>query len=129
MADPMIAETVGTVFVVEDDPHIAEMLADILEEEGYRVQTGVNGMALKMALADPPGLILLDVMMPGMDGIEFCRLLRANPATVHTPVVFITAAPINLLASRLRTIAYNGLIRKPFSIDEILDTVRQHLAS
>lgn len=129
MASPATGEATGAVFVVEDDEQIAAMLADILEEEGYRVRTGVNGGALRQALAQPPDLILLDVMMPGMDGIEFCRLLRANPGTADVPVIFITAAPTELLAARLRTIAYNGLIRKPFTIDEILATVRRYVVA
>lgn len=128
MASPATSETARTIFVVEDDEQIATMLADILEDEGYRVHTGVNGSALRTALAQPPGMIFLDVMMPGMDGIEFCRLLRQNPATSKTPVVFITAAPIDILAPRLRTVSYEGLVRKPFTIQEILRTAERHMA-
>ena len=125
--EPATSEGASTVFVVDDDEQIAAMLSDLLEDEGYRVRTGVNGSALTAALADPPGLVLLDVMMPGLDGIEFCRLLRANPATANVPVIFITAAPTDLLAARLRTITYELLIRKPFTIDEILTSVGRYL--
>jgi DNA-binding response OmpR family regulator len=120
-------ERASAVFVVEDDEQIAAMLSDLLEDEGYRVRTGVNGTALTAALADPPALVLLDVMMPGLDGIEFCRRLKANPETANVPVVFITAAPTDLLAARLRTITYEQLIRKPFTIDEILASVDRFL--
>jgi CheY-like chemotaxis protein len=129
MARPGAGESGRTVFVVEDDEQIAGMLLDLLEDEGYRVWTGVDGMALTAALADPPALVLLDVMMPGMDGIEFCRRLKANPDTSHVPVVFITAAPTDLLAARLNTISYEGLIRKPFTIDEILNTVDRYVGA
>ena len=82
----------GRILVVEDDLHIAEVLTDLLEDEGYQVATGVNGNALIAALNDPPALILLDVMMPGMDGIEFCRQLKANQHTKGVPVVFVDPA-------------------------------------
>ena len=118
---------IGDIFVVEDDPQIAAMLADFLEDEGYRVRTGVNGAALLEALAAPPALVLLDVMMPGLDGIEFCRRFRANPATATVPVVFVTAAPPDLFAARLRTVEYQQLIRKPFTLSEILGSVRRYL--
>lgn len=117
----------GGIFVVEDDPQIAAMLADFLEDEGYRVRTGVNGDALREALAAPPALILLDLMMPGLDGIEFCRRFRANPATATVPVVFVTAAPPDLFEARLRTVEYQQLIRKPFTLSEILRSVQRYL--
>lgn len=117
------------IFVVEDDPQIKALLSDFLEDEGYFVRTGVNGSALIAALAEPPALVILDVMMPGIDGIEFCRQFRAHPATANVPVVFITAAPPDILATRLKTVRYEQLIRKPFTLDEILTTVHRYIAS
>ncbi len=117
----------GGIFVVEDDEQIARMLGDLLEDEGYRVRLGNNGSVLTTALAAPPELFLLDVMMPGIDGIEFCRRLRDYPATAQTPVIFITAAPTDMLAHRLSTITYEGLINKPFALDDILRVVRQYV--
>lgn len=116
----------GGIFVVEDDEQIARMLSDLLEDEGYRVRVGNNGSVLTNALAAPPDLFLLDVMMPGIDGIEFCRRLRDYPATAQTPVIFITAAPTDMLAHRLSTITYEGLINKPFALDDILGAVRRY---
>lgn len=121
--------TVGAIFVVEDDPQIAAMLSEFLEDEGYWVRTGVNGSALVTALAEPPAMVLLDVMMPGLDGIEFCRRFKANPDTANVPVVFITAAQTDLIAARLNTIRYEQLIRKPFTLDEILSTVHRYVAN
>lgn len=117
----------GDIFVVEDDPQIAAMLTDFLEDEGYQVRTGVNGGALAEALAAPPALVLLDLMMPGLDGIEFCRRFRDNPATATVPVVFVTAAPPGIFEARLRTVNYQQLIRKPFTLSEILSSVRHYL--
>jgi CheY-like chemotaxis protein len=123
----MTENAAGGIFVVEDDEQIARMLGDLLEDEGYRVRFGSNGAILTTALAAPPELFLLDVMMPGIDGIEFCRRLREHPATAQTPVIFITAAPIDMLAQRLSTIRYEGLINKPFALEDILRAVRRYV--
>ncbi len=117
----------STIFVVEDDPQIATMLADFLEDEGYAVHTGVNGSALLAAFRSPPDLILLDVMMPGLDGIEFCRQFKDNPRTAHIPVIFITAAATDLITARLKTVRYEKLIRKPFTLVEILNTIEYYV--
>ena len=117
----------GSILVVEDDLQIAAVLADLLEGEGYRVTTGVNGAAVDQALAHPPGLVLLDVMMPGMDGTEVCRRLNADPRTRDVPVVFLTAMPPHVLASRLAGCSYKSVIRKPFGLTEVLDAVERYL--
>ena len=119
----------GSVLVVEDDLHIAGVLTDLLEDEGYRVTTGVDGEALSTAFAAPPALVLLDVMMPGMDGIEFCRRLKSDPRTRDIPVVFVTAMPADVLAARLGDCPYEGVIRKPFTLTEVLDAVERHVAA
>ena len=118
-----------SVLVVEDDLHIAGVLTDLLEDEGYRVTTGVDGEALSTAFAAPPALVLLDVMMPGMDGIEFCRRLKSDPRTRDTPVVFVTAMPADVLTARLGDCPYEGVIRKPFTLTEVLDAVERHVAA
>jgi CheY-like chemotaxis protein len=120
-------QAVRSVLVVEDDPQIAGVLTDLLEDEGYRVATGVVGQGLAAALADPPNMILLDVMMPGMNGIEVCRRLKSDSRTQDVPVVFITAMPIDVLTGQLDNCPYEGVIRKPFLLLEIVETVRHHV--
>src|SRR3712207_2307298 len=115
------------VLIVEDEPGIAEILADLLADEGYAPAISVDGAALAAARADPPGLILLDAMMPGMDGPEVCRRLKADPRTRHVPVVFLTAMPPDILAARLGDCPHDGLIRKPFRLTEVLDVVERSL--
>lgn len=122
----MTENVAGGIFVVEDDHQIAQVLRDLLEDEGYQVRLGSNEGALQAAVAAPPALVLLDVMMPGMDGIEFCRRFKAEPSTAHVPVVFITAAPLDILADRFSTVTYEGFINKPFTLDEVLRTVQRY---
>ena len=81
-----------TILVVDDTPENIDVLSGILNQE-YRVKVALNGeRALKIAASDsPPDLILLDVMMPGMDGYEVCRRLKGDEATHDIPVIFVTA--------------------------------------
>ena len=117
----------GRILIVEDEAGIAEVLADLLGDEGYAPAVGVDGAALAAARADPPDLILLDAMMPGMDGPEVCRRLKADPRTRHIPVVFLTALPPEVLAARLGDCPHDGVLLKPFHLDDVLAVVRRHL--
>lgn len=79
------------ILVVDDTPANIDLMVGILEQD-YRVRAAVNGeRALKAVEANPPDLILLDVMMPGMDGYEVCRRLKSNPSSRDIPVIFVTA--------------------------------------
>lgn len=80
------------ILCVDDDPLLLQMLGDILRFHGYSVATASDGeTGLEAAGRERPNLIVLDVMMPGMDGFEVCRLLKADPATQAVPVIFLTA--------------------------------------
>jgi putative two-component system response regulator len=123
-----MADSAGRILIVEDEPAIAEILADLLADEGYETVLSVDGAALATAADDPPALILLDVMMPGMDGPEVCRRLKADPRTARVPVVFLTALPPHTLAARLGDAPHDGVILKPFTLESVLAVVRHHLA-
>jgi putative two-component system response regulator len=80
-----------TILVVDDQPQNLSLMSGLLEES-YNVKLAPSGArALSIATATPPDLILLDIMMPGMDGYEVCQFLKRNPATVNIPVIFLTA--------------------------------------
>lgn len=80
------------VLLVDDEPDIVELLKYNLEREGYQVSTALNGRdALKAAKANRPDLIVLDIMMPGMDGVEVCNQLRQLPEFKHTLITFLSA--------------------------------------
>ncbi len=84
--------TGAKILVVDDTPHNVKLLADILGAKGYAVSTAVNGEeALKKVASEPPDLILLDIMMPGLSGYDVCNRLRADPATALLPIVLCTS--------------------------------------
>ncbi len=80
------------ILCVDDDPLIRQMLGDILRFHGYAVMTAPDGeIGLQAARVERPDLILLDVMMPGMDGFEVCRRVKADPTMKSTPIIILTA--------------------------------------
>ncbi len=79
------------VLVVDDDAAIVELLEMALEDEGYHVHATCGAAALQLAHDLQPAVILLDVSMPGMDGIEVSQRLRADPATAHIPIIVMSA--------------------------------------
>src|SRR3970040_1515538 len=80
------------VLIVEDEPDIRELVVHHLKREGYQVSAAASGEeALRQVQAAPPDLVLLDLMMPAMDGLEVCRRLRHDPATASLPIVMLTA--------------------------------------
>jgi len=118
----------GEVMIVDDTPANLQLLAGILEDEGYMVRpTRVPEMAIESALANPPNLILLDVMMPGMDGFEVCRQLKQNEHTVNVPIIFITA--LQGAQDRLRGFEVGGVdfITKPIRRGDVLARVSAQL--
>ena len=118
------------ILIVDDDPDVAGMLAAILAEEGRDAAIARDGReALALARAALPSLILLDVLLPDLDGAEVCRRLQADPFTTRIPIVFITGTPTALAGGRLDGCAHRGILRKPVSIDELLTTVERHLTA
>ncbi len=107
----------GTVLVVDDDPFIVDFIETALEDEGYLVLAAVNGGALKAAHDLRPDVILLDIMMPGMDGVEVSRRLRDDPVTAGIPIVVMSAQ------DRLRTTSslmpVDDRLPKPFDLDHL----------
>ena len=85
------------ILVVDDDPVIQELIKNMLAENGYEnIQTAGSGEeALEMMKQNPPDLVVLDILLPGMQGYEVCRKMRANKATIHIPVLMITGAALD----------------------------------
>src|SRR5918993_2804868 len=119
--------TAGTVLIIEDDPDIAEILRYSLEKETFKTrvaQNGEEGLYASLDNANPPSIILLDLLLPGMKGTEICRRLRREPATRTTPIIIISAKPFDNDSLELGA---NDYIVKPFSIREVVARVRSLL--
>src|SRR6266496_1875192 len=114
-----------TVLIADDEPLGQETLAALLSPLGYQLLFAGNGAeVLRLAIATPPDLILLDVMMPGMDGFEVCRRLRATPALADVPVIMLTA--LDDRDSRLSGIdaGADDFVSKPYDRIELRARVR-----
>jgi DNA-binding response OmpR family regulator len=113
------------VLIVEDEPDIRELVVHHLKREGYQVSAAANGEdALRQVQAAPPDLVLLDLMMPAMDGLEVCRRLRQDPATATLPIVMLTAKGDEVDRVVGLEIGADDYIVKPFSPKELLARVR-----
>lgn len=118
----------AAILVVDDMPANLEMLRMILEDQAYRVRTASDGdQALASAAQAPPDLVLLDIMMPGLDGFETCRRLKAIPATAEVPVIFVTAkTDVQDVVAGFQAGAVD-FITKPIKREEVQIRVRNHL--
>ncbi|MBI5879398.1 MAG: response regulator transcription factor [Chloroflexi bacterium] len=114
-----------TILVVEDDENIAEPLVFGLKSESFRVLHGADGVTgLALARAEKPDVVLLDVMLPGMDGFAVCRTLRAESAV---PILMLTARGQEMERVMGLELGADGYILKPFSFRELLARVRAAL--
>lgn len=112
------------VLLAEDEPHIIELLSFLLSREGYVVETEMTGSgALARVLEAPPDLLILDVMLPEMNGFELMRRLRADPRGERVPVLMLTAKGQREDREAAARLAVDVFITKPFSNAELVDTV------
>ncbi|MGH7374403.1 MAG: response regulator [Candidatus Rokuibacteriota bacterium] len=113
------------VLIVEDEPDIRELLVFHLQREGYQVTQCRNGAeALRVARSAPPDLVLLDLMLPEMDGLEVCRRLRQDPATQAVPVVMLTARGDEVDRVLGLELGADDYVVKPFSPRELVARIR-----
>lgn len=118
----------GTILVVDDNPTNIQVLFDLLSEIGYRVAIAKSGAAALQRLQSfHPDIILLDVMMPGIDGFETCQRLKADSATNDIPVIFMTALSDTLDKVKGLSLGAVDYITKPIQHEEALARIRVHL--
>ncbi len=116
------------ILIVDDTPDNLRLLTGILTEQGYKVRPATNGVrALSSIRKNPPDLILLDIMMPHMDGYEVCQQLKEDEQTRNIPVLFISA--LNQVFDKMTAFSVGGVdyITKPFQTEEVLARVKTHL--
>jgi DNA-binding response OmpR family regulator len=118
----------GDILAVDDTPASLKLLTDTMTAEGYQVRAALSGeLALEATASEPPELVLLDIRMPGMDGFEVSRRLKARPETRDIPVIFISALSETVdkvLGFELGAVDY---VTKPYQREELLARVRTHL--
>ena len=113
------------ILLIEDEPDIAEVLQYNLEKEGFQVELAGRGDAgLEAVRRESPELILLDLMLPGLDGLELTRLLKRDPATAHLPIVMLTARSEEVDRIVGLELGADDYISKPFSPREVVLRVK-----
>ena len=122
-------EQVAKVLVVDDEPNVLRSLVQYLTIEDFDVETASNGEeALEKVDSFGPELILLDVMMPGMDGFEVLDKIKAMPKFTETPVIMLTAKDQSSDVLKGYQSGATSYLVKPFNLDELVETINQTLA-
>jgi CheY-like chemotaxis protein len=116
-----------TILIVDDEYTIAETLSEILAYEGFETRASPNGqLGLEALEAKRPALVLLDYMMPVMDGMKMLQAMKADPRWATIPVILMTAAPPRAFQAFDPT--WDALLRKPFEADHLMKVIREVLA-
>lgn len=123
----MVMRTRKIILLVDDEPEFVEMVQMRLEANGYQVLSAHTGAeAITQAVKSVPDLILLDWMMPGMDGREILRHLRVTPGVEHIPVVMLTARGESRAIFKAQESGATDYLIKPCDSTELLDMVKRH---
>jgi DNA-binding response OmpR family regulator len=116
-----------TIVIVDDEFGLADVLAATLSDIGFRVLSAANGeQGLEVMAEHPPDLVLLDYMMPLLDGAGVLKAMRADPKLAAVPVIMMSAAPESVV--RVRCQGYTAFLRKPFDFEAILSAVERMTA-
>ena len=117
------------ILIVEDDPSFSRALNHIVEKEGYDVSTASNGMTgLRMATEDKPDLLILDVMLPGLDGFEICSRLRNEPQTAKLPIIMLSAKGQESDKTTGLKVGADEYLTKPVNREVLLEKITTLLA-
>jgi two-component system cell cycle response regulator DivK len=115
------------ILVVEDNEKNMKLFRDLLQATGYRtLEATTGGQALTLAAEHGPALVLMDIQLPDMDGLEALSRLRLDERTAAIPVLAVTAQAMRGDRERFTAAGFDGYLSKPFDVDELLETVRQY---
>lgn len=129
MKKSLVAGKIYDILVVDDTPQNLHLLVDILSRYNYKVRPVPNGkLALSAAQISPPDLIMLDIMMPGLNGYQVCQQLKSNPKTKDIPVIFISANSESVDKVKAFSVGGADYITKPFQMQEVLVRIKNQLA-
>ncbi len=116
------------ILIVEDNEKNRKLVRDVLQVKGYRtIETETAEQGLKLALENSPSLILMDIQLPGMDGITALKQLRADPKTAEIPVIVVTASAMTHNRETMLAEGFDGYQTKPISVNDFLEEVRRVL--
>jgi two-component system cell cycle response regulator DivK len=114
------------ILLVEDNEKNMKLLRDVLQATGYRTLEATNGgRAVELATEHVPDLVLMDIELPDIDGVETLRRLRADERTISIPVLALTAQAMHGDRERFLAAGFDGYVSKPVNIAELVDTVRE----
>jgi DNA-binding response OmpR family regulator len=114
------------ILIVDDEPEIVDMLQTILDMRGYETLGAYNGVdGLLITRVDTPDLIILDMMLPDMEGVEVCKQVRADPSTAGVPVVFLSARTAQTEIERGLAAGANAYMTKPLNLPRLFDELKK----
>ena len=121
---------VATILIIEDESHLRRDICELLGFSGYETLEAGNGAAgLQKAIQHVPDMILCDITMPGMDGLQVLEQVRANPLTAHIPFVFLTARAEEDLRDVLKRAGANDYLSKPFTLDQLHEVIEANIST
>jgi two-component system, cell cycle response regulator DivK len=116
----------SVILIVEDNEKNMKLARDVLQAKGYRTLEAVNGEdGVRMAMQHKPDMVLMDIQLPDINGIEAFARIRANADTASIPVLAFTASVTPMDRSRITGAGFDGFISKPINLKEFLDTVKR----
>jgi len=116
------------ILIVEDNERNLKLVRDVLQVKGYStIEAGTAEDGIKLALEKKPDLVLMDIHLPGMNGIEALGVLRADPATAAIPVIAVTASVMQQDRKLITEAGFDAYVGKPINLKEFLDAVRHAL--
>ena len=116
----------STILIVEDNEKNMKLARDVLRAKGYDTLEAVNGEdGVRLALEHKPDMVLMDIQLPDINGVEAFTRIRANADTAHIPVVAFTASVTPMDRNRITDAGFDGFIGKPINLKEFLETVRK----
>ena len=115
------------VLIVEDNEKNMKLVRDVLQATGYSTLEATTGEeAVELALSQAPALVLMDVQLPGIDGVEALERLRQNERTASIPVLALTAQAMSGDRERFLEAGFDGYLAKPVDVGELIEAVREH---
>lgn len=116
------------ILIVEDNPKNLKLVRDTLQVKGYQtIEAGTGEQGVQLAREHHPALILMDIQLPGISGVDAFRQLRGDPATRSIPVIAVTASVMAQERQKVMAAGFDGFQGKPISVRELLTTIRQLL--